>query len=154
MSFLFRFRGILLAMALAALTGAVYGDDPLPERVQFNRDVRPILSDICFHCHGPDQAKREANLRFDTEAGASIDLGEGRKAIVAGKPEQSELVRRIMSVDPDVQMPPPALDRQLSSRQIAILRRWVEQGAKWDAHWSFVKPVQTTQPVVKQNEWA
>jgi len=140
-----------LILAFATVSHA---DDPLPERVQFNRDIRPILSDVCFQCHGPDQNQRKGNLRFDTEAGAFADLGDGRHAIVANRPDQSELIARIESTDLDVQMPPKDLDRPLTSRQKSLLRRWVEQGAKWDAHWSFVKPVQPKCPKTLEQEWS
>lgn len=112
-----RSRGLTLLAVIASLTSVARADEPLPDRVNFNRDIRPILSDVCFHCHGPDAAQRKADLRFDTEAGATIDLGEGRRAIVAGKPDLSELIRRIESTDPDLQMPPAVLGRPLSSRQ-------------------------------------
>ena len=148
-----RSRGLTLLAVIASLTSVARADEPLPDRVNFNRDIRPILSDVCFHCHGPDAAQRKADLRFDTEAGATIDLGEGRRAIVAGKPDLSELIRRIESTDPDLQMPPAVLGRPLSSRQKALLRRWIDQDAKWDAHWSFTPPQRTPLPVVETAEW-
>lgn len=141
---------ISVVLAVASVSCA---DEPLPERVQFNRDIRPILSDVCFHCHGPDQNQRKGNLRFDTEAGAFADLGDDRHAIKAFHPEQSELISRIESTDPDLQMPPNDFERPLTPRQKSLLRRWVEQGAKWDAHWSFVKPVRPELPQVGHNEW-
>ena len=127
--------------------------DPLPERVQFNRDIRPILSDACFSCHGPDHAQRKADLRFDTESGALSPLADGQHAIVAGKPEASELIRRITSHDGDLVMPPPEFERRLTDPQIALLRRWIEQGAQWEKHWSFVKPVRATLPTVTARDW-
>ena len=151
MSFGIRSGGLPLVLVLAALIGVVQADDSLPDRVEFNRDIRPILSDVCFHCHGPDQAKRKADLRFDIKDGAFADLGEGRRAIVPGNLEASELILRITSSDPEVQMPPPDSDRKLSVRQFSLFRRWIEQGAKWDAHWSFVKPDHREIPDVKGN---
>ena len=153
MSFWFRFGIFPLVPALALMIGVVRGDEPIPDRVEFNRDIRPILSDVCFHCHGPDQAQRKGNLRFDRKDGAFADLGDGHFAIVPGKLGESELIRRITSTDPDEQMPPPELERKLSPRQIALLRRWIEQGAKWDAHWSFVTPKRPDLPTVKAKKW-
>lgn len=149
MSCLTRFSAVLLVLATAASTPAVLAQPSVPDRVEFNRDIRPILSDVCFHCHGPDQAKRQGNLRFDVKESAFVDLGEGRHAIVPGKPESSELVRRITSTDPDLQMPPPDSDRKLTPNQIHLFRRWIQQGAKWDLHWSFVKPDRPKVPDVK-----
>src|SRR5215813_4081443 len=96
---------------------------PLLRAVEFNRDIRPILSDKCFACHGPDKAKRKADLRFDTEAGAKADLG--------GDLAQSEMIRRITAADAGERMPPPRSGRTLSKQQIELLKRWVKQGAKW-----------------------
>ncbi|WP_010587426.1 DUF1553 domain-containing protein [Schlesneria paludicola] len=164
MSFRYRCRGwwVNASWAIALFGFGVVADgnrfaqadEPLPERVEFNRDVRPILSDVCFHCHGPDAAQRKGDLRLDTHAGATADLGDGRRAIVPEHAEQSELVRRVESTDADLQMPPPDSGRTLSSRQQALLRRWVAQGAKWDLHWSFVRPVRAELPRVKRSEWA
>ena len=148
-----RFGTLFFILFAVATLPVAIGDETLPERVSFNRDIRPILSDVCFHCHGPDQSKRKADLRFDSEAGALADLGEGRRSIVAGKPETSELIKRIESTDPDSQMPPPDLERQLTNHQKALLRRWIEQGAKWESHWSFVQPVRSKIPSVKMTTW-
>lgn len=154
MSFGIRSGGLPLFLVLATLSRIALSDDSLPERVEFNRDIRPILSDVCFHCHGPDQAKRKADLRFDIKDGAFADLGNGRKAIVPGNLESSELVRRITSTDPDLKMPPPDADRKLSARQILLFRRWIEQGAKWDNHWSFEKPIRRPIPDLKlTSDW-
>jgi mono/diheme cytochrome c family protein len=121
--------------------------------VEFNRDVRPILSDKCFTCHGPDAANRKAKLRFDIESGAKIDLGKGRTSIVPGNPEKSELYRRI-STDKATRMPPAyAGHDKLSSADIDVIRRWIEQGAKWQAHWSLIAPVRPALPEVTNAEW-
>lgn len=104
------------------------------DRVRFNRDVRPILSDKCSFCHGPDALKRKADLRLDERASA-IESG----AIVAGKPDDSELMRRILSDDPDQRMPPASTKLvRLSEKEVQTLRRWIEQGAEFEAHWSFI----------------
>lgn len=104
------------------------------EPVAFNRDVRPILSDKCFFCHGPDSAKREADLRLDDR-----EVAVASAAIVPGKPEESELLRRILSSDPDEHMPPAqAKLAPLTSQEIDTLRKWIEQGAEYEGHWSFL----------------
>src|ERR1700693_4868024 len=98
--------------------------------VQFNRDIRPILSDKCYTCHGPDAANRKTKLRFDVESGAKIELAKGRLAIVPGDPSKSEVYRRISSTDTATRMPPAYMGREkLSDREIDLFRRWIEQGA-------------------------
>src|SRR5580704_14768054 len=116
----------------------------LPETIEFNRDVRPILSDRCFACHGPDKNKRKANLRLDTREGL---LGTAGKAgvVAPGKPDDSELWRRVSSESSDERMPPPAFAKGLSDADRLILRRWIEQGAKWEGHWAFL-PIARPQP--------
>ena len=102
-----------------------------PATVEFNRDIRPIFSDKCFTCHGPDKANRVTELRFDTEAGAKIALSEGRQSLVPGDPDKSELFRRITSNDEAVRMPPAAMGHaKLSDVEIDLIRHWIEQGAK------------------------
>jgi mono/diheme cytochrome c family protein len=140
----------MLAIALPTTPGAA---EALPATVEFNRDIRPILSDACFHCHGPDQAKRKANLRLDTEEGAFADLGDGR-ALVPGKPDDSAVFVRITAVNERKRMPPIDSGRKLSERQIALIQRWIEQGAKWQKHWAFIPPKRPAVPVVKTAGWA
>jgi hypothetical protein len=122
------------------------------QAIEFNRDIRPILSDTCFHCHGPDQAKRKAGLRLDTEAGALADL-KGHRALVPGQPEQSELYLRITAQEETQRMPPSRSGRKLTADQIDLLRRWIEQGARWQPHWSFLPPRCPDLPAVKQAAW-
>jgi hypothetical protein len=107
--------------------------------VDFNRDIRPILSENCFHCHGPDADAREADLRLDTFEGATAAPG-GHRPIVAGRPEQSEVYRRIVSEDEFERMPPPESKRTLSQRQKELIRDWIASGAEYAAHWAFIKP--------------
>src|SRR5262249_30029448 len=97
---------------------------PATTKLEFNRDIRPILSETCFQCHGPDKNKRQADLRLDTAEGSRQDLG-GHAAIVPGKPEASELIARITSKDADTRMPLAGSDLKLSSKQIATLRQWI-----------------------------
>ena len=118
------------------------------DEVLFNRDVRPLLSDRCFHCHGPDSAHREADLRIDTAEGATADLG-GYMAIVPGKPEESELYKRIAAADPSERMPPEDEEDPLTKEEIAMLRQWIEQGAKYEAHWSFAPLTRPELPVAR-----
>jgi len=111
-------------------------------RLSFNRDIRPILSDNCFACHGPDNANRQAGLRLDTFDLATAELDSGSRAIVPENIDESELVARIVSDDPDAVMPPPhAKIGRLSDEQVAIVKRWIAEGAKYEPHWAFVAPV-------------
>lgn len=108
--------------------------------VSFNREVRPILSDKCFGCHGPDAESRKIRLRLDSEAGATASLGASKVAVVPGDPEKSEMVRRITAPSAGMRMPPAASGLKLSDAEIDTLKRWIQQGAKWETHWSFVPP--------------
>lgn len=135
-----------LVLFLAALVGtAAAADDSAP--VRFNRDVLPILSDNCYACHGPDAEVREADLRLDTEAGIlGSDDAEG--VVAPGNLDDSELWRRVSSTDPDERMPPADFTKKLTDDQIAILRRWIEQGAEWEGHWAFSPIREATPPDV------
>lgn len=127
-----------------------------PKRtVDFNRDVRPILSNNCFKCHGPDGKDRKGGtdgLRLDTLAGATVDLG-GHQAIKPGQPEVSLVIQRIMSKDPDEVMPPRGHGKPLSAQEISILTEWIRQGANYALHWSYVNPVRPALPSVKNAAW-
>jgi len=120
--------------------------------VQYNRDVRPILADRCFACHGPDAAARQAELRLDAAEFATADR-DGRKAIHPGKPKSSELLRRVTSTDPDERMPPADSGDPLTAREIATLRRWIESGAEYQTHWAFLPPKRPALPDVKNARW-
>ena len=123
--------------------------------VEFNRDIRPILSDRCFACHGPDKANRTTNLRFDIEEGARGEISGGRFAIVPGDVNKSEIIRRIRSKDDSVRMPPAyAGQARLSDREIGLIHRWIEQGAKWQKHWSFIPPKHPAIPQVNGQSWS
>ena len=122
--------------------------------VEFNRDIRPIFSDKCYTCHGPDSANRKTKLRFDVESGAKIELAKGRLAIAPGDPSKSEVYRRVSSDDKTIRMPPAYMDREkLTDREIDLIRRWIEQGAVWQRHWSFIAPVRPPLPEVRQQGW-
>ncbi|MHB1558892.1 MAG: PSD1 and planctomycete cytochrome C domain-containing protein [Isosphaeraceae bacterium] len=126
---------------------------PKAKPIGFARDVRPILSDHCFACHGPDDKARKAGLRLDTQEGAFGELESGAHAIVPGKPGDSELIARVESHDPEELMPPRKFGKPLSSEQVAVLRQWVEQGATWTKHWAFKAPVKAVPPSVKDKNW-
>jgi Protein of unknown function (DUF1553)/Protein of unknown function (DUF1549)/Concanavalin A-like lectin/glucanases superfamily/Planctomycete cytochrome C len=128
----------------------------LPTTIEFNRDIRPILSDKCFQCHGP--GTQQATLRFDLEEGAKHALRDGRFAVVPGDPASSQLIRRITATDSSVRMPRSqggrAAGEPLTERQIALLTRWIEQGATWQKHWSFIPPKQPLLPTgLKDASW-
>ena len=139
-------------LAGALLLGVASGA-PGADKVDFQRDVRPILSDRCFRCHGPDVEKRKAKLRLDVREDALKPAKSGDKAIVAGKPDVSELVARIGSTDEKEVMPPPEMKKPLSVEQKAVLKRWIAEGAEYQPHWAYVKPVSPALPVVKQAAW-
>ena len=124
-------------LLLASTVSAVAGE------IDFARDIRPILSDHCFACHGPDANKRKGDLRLDVRESALGAAESGEVAIVPGDLEKSELVRRISTTDPDEVMPPPKELKALKPEQAELLRRWVKEGAEWTGHWAFepVKPV-------------
>lgn len=121
--------------------------------IQFNRDIRPILSDKCFHCHGPDSATREAGLRLDKEEAAKAN-NDGVIAFVPGDVANSEALYRVFHDDPIEQMPPAKLKRPLSEREKQLLKRWVEQGAEWEQHWAFIPPTRSEPPVTTPANWA
>ncbi len=122
--------------------------EPLPKTVQFNRDIRPILSENCFQCHGPDKNQRKADLRLDLEKGAFADLG-GYRALEPGKPTKSALFQRITAKEAHEQMPPRKTGKKLTPRQLALVKRWIEQGAKWQKHWSLIPPTRPKMPRVE-----
>lgn len=121
--------------------------------IDFNRDIRPIFSNHCYACHGPDAKQRKADLRFDKEAVAKKDLGKGA-AIVEGNPDQSELVKRILSEDEDELMPPPKFKKPLSSAQIELLKTWISEGASWENHWAFQSIARPAPPILKGDSWS
>ena len=127
----------------------------LPETIDFNLHVKPILSDRCFACHGPDKNNQEAGLRLDVEEHALAALADtpNKFAIVPHRPQDSELYHRIASDDPEFQMPPPDANLSLSDEEIAILARWIEQGAEYKPHWSFIKPEKRPLPAVQDEAW-
>lgn len=122
-------------------------------RVRFDHDVRPILSNHCWSCHGPDEVARQAGLRLDREDSATGRAESGRIAVVPGIPDQSELIARINSHDADVQMPPATAKKPITDQQKLVLRLWIEQGAKYTSHWAYTAPVRPPVPAVKTASW-
>lgn len=122
-------------------------------KIDFNRDIRPILSDNCFTCHGPDEQQRVSNLRLDQRESAFAEH-EGRHAVVSGDPDASELHRRVTSTDAEVRMPPENSGRKLTETQIQLLREWIQQGAEWSEHWAFVAPERHQPPLTQQKNWS
>ena len=124
--------------ALALLARGSRADMPVPDKIDFNRDVRPILSENCFACHGFDANQRKADMRLDTK--------DGIAAAVKGSKTQDNLAKRIASADPDEMMPPPESGKSLTARDKAVLTKWVEQGAEYKGHWSYLKPARPQVP--------
>ena len=148
---------LLLGLLLAAGgAGAATAKDPPPSfaaKVDFNRDIRPILSDICFACHGPDEAKRKSGLRLDVKESVFRPAKSGAVPVVAGRSADSELIRRLTAQDPDERMPPAASGKKLAPAQIELFRRWVEQGAEYRSHWAFLAPARPEFPAVQTKSW-
>ncbi|PIA81645.1 hypothetical protein BFR04_12945 [Gaetbulibacter sp. 4G1] len=130
----------MLCLILLSCNSSNQSYESLPKKVDFNFDIRPILVQNCYLCHGPDPSSRKANLRLDTYEGATAALKEGGYAVVPGKPSKSELIYRITHENDDKIMPPPEMNSKLSEREIKLLQKWIEQGAEWKPHWSFIKP--------------
>ncbi len=120
--------------------------------IDFVSQIRPILSDKCFNCHGPDASHRQADLRFDLESSATADLG-GYQAIVPGDAEQSEMVVRLTAADADDRMPPVDSGKSLTAAEIELVIKWIEQGAKWQQHWAYVPPRRHPLPDVENDQW-
>jgi hypothetical protein len=140
--------GAAAGFAVAAMASAA---DPAP-RPDFNREIRPILSNKCFLCHGPDETKREGELRLDQADDLGTDRG-GYRVVVPGQADQSELIRRITSNDPGERMPPPDSGKSLSDKEIGLLRAWIDGGAAWGRHWSFDPAVRMPAPETANRAW-
>jgi mono/diheme cytochrome c family protein len=146
---------VALTLLLATAQQALPVSAAEPGKIDFNRDIRPILSNNCIQCHGPDAAERKGGtdgLRLDVRDGALADLG-GYAAIVPGAPAKSALIERVSSTDPDLVMPPKESGKKLTKREIDLLTQWVKEGAHYAVHWSYAKPVRPALPAVKQTSW-
>ncbi len=139
---------LIVGLAVASLSSADQAPARPAAKVTYNRDVRPILSENCFACHGPDRNARKAKLRLDDR-----DWAIKKGAIVPGHPEKSHLVERILAKDPDEVMPPPKSHKSLKPAQKELLNRWIVEGAAYEAHWAYVPPVRPEVPVIKNKAW-
>jgi mono/diheme cytochrome c family protein len=144
---------IAIAVSFAWLRTAAAAPAPAGSKpVDFDREIRPILSDTCFACHGPDEKQRMAKLRLDTKEGAFEDRG-GYQLIVPGDSAKSRLYQRISAADKNKRMPPAFADRTLNEKQIELVKRWIDEGAKWETHWAYVPPKRPDPPKVSDAKW-
>lgn len=146
----FRLFGLLLCWIVTVCVNAAIAMEPNPRTgmVQYNRDIRPILNDQCFACHGPDVNKRAADLRLDVRENA-IE----KKAVVPGKPDESTMLQRILSTDEDEVMPPPSSHKSLTREQKEILRMWIAEGAEYQGHWAYIAPIKPELPQIRNGGW-
>src|SRR5687767_13548062 len=141
----------IVIIVVGALVQSLWADDG--GKVRFNRDIRPILTENCLACHGPDANQRKADLRLDTKQGLLTVIDPQTIVVVPGKPEKSELYRRITAEDESERMPPKKSNKSLTGEQRELIKRWIEQEAEWEGHWAFVKPVKGELPAVEQAGW-
>jgi hypothetical protein len=144
---------LALTFVLAAAAAPAVRAASLPERVDFNYHIKPLLSDRCYACHGPDEKARKAKLRLDLKEGAFKALEEGMFVVKPRDPKHSEVIRRITSSDPGEMMPPPKSNLSLSREEIELIRRWIQQGAEWKKHWAFIPVGAVPVPGVKNKAW-
>jgi hypothetical protein len=145
------FRLWTLTSLLAVVSSPVVAAE---SKIDFNRDIRPILSDNCYACHGPDEAHREGGFRLDRKDSAFGKADSDEVVIVPGQPERSELIARIVTDDQDLKMPPADSTKSLTKEQIELLRKWVIQGANWQEHWAFIPPIKRELPQVSRVDWS
>ncbi len=143
----------ILGRSVTAAPASSAASAKAPVAIDFNRDIRPILSENCFSCHGPDEGRRKSGLRLDLESEAFKPLKSGNRALIPGDVEHSTLLTRLVTHDQDELMPPPKSGKKLSEREIALLKSWVQAGAKWKQHWSFLPPETATVPKPKNSKW-
>jgi len=156
-------RFVAASISFIAFTVLIAGSGPTNRaeaagpgttKVDFDREIRPLLSDRCFRCHGPNEKDRKGGFRLDQEKSALGTAESGERPIVPGKPESSELIRRITADDASQRMPPQDSGKTLSKAEIELLRRWIREGAAWRQHWAFVRPARPAEPTVKNSHWA
>jgi hypothetical protein len=145
------FRFLILTSFAASIPLNAFAAD---SKIDFNRDIRPILSDNCYVCHGPDEAHREGGFRLDRKDSAFGKSDSDEVVIVPGKPELSVLIARIVTDDQDLKMPPADSTKSLTEEQIELLKKWVAQGANWQEHWAFIPPVKRELPQVSRVDWS
>ena len=152
-----RFFAACIALFLLIGCGGTdqYADQSsLPEKIDFNYHIKPILSDRCFACHGPDQNAVKADLQLNSQEGAlEKELRSGGHAFVSGSIDRSKAYQRIVSEDPEIQMPPPEADLKMTAREKAMIAKWIEQGAEYKPHWSYIPPEIPLLPEVKNEDW-
>jgi mono/diheme cytochrome c family protein len=144
---------MVVALSLLVAAAAQAAEPASSRKIDFNYQIRPILSDKCFNCHGPDPRHRKAGLRLDTKDGAFARLKSDGHAIVPGNLDESEIVARTTAEDETDRMPPKSLGRTLTPQEINLLKQWVEQGAEWKNHWAFIPPGDPPLPDVKHSGW-
>lgn len=147
---LFRCQVVCLLAVLFLLFFSVSPAHSQAGKLNFSRDIRPILSDKCFQCHGPDQTKQQSGLRLDDRDDALAPADSGSLAVVPGKPDESELLRRILTADDDLRMPPPAFPKSLTASEKQTLKRWIAEGAQYEGHWAFIAPQRPQVPAMPQ----
>lgn len=146
-----RHRALVLLWPWVVLLSAIVSGQ---ERIDFNRQIRPILSDRCFQCHGPDEAERYAGFRLDERESATHEADSGSTPIVPGNAQASALIHRVTAADSDLRMPPPTSNKPpLSKDEVELVRRWIEQGAEWEPHWSFIAPQRAELPAQRGAAW-
>ncbi len=143
---------LLFAFAIEPCLAGDAGARGVSEPIDFQKQIRPILSAKCFQCHGPDENTREAGLRLDQDEAAYEDLG-GYAAVVPGNADESELIRRVLSTDEYEQMPPPDSGKELSREEMKLLKRWINEGAGYEEHWAFEAPIRPVPPEVTDSDW-
>ena len=146
-------RWLLGFGVLVGIAGTLSAAEPATEKLDFGRDVRAILSNNCFKCHGPDEKQRQAGLRLDQRDGATAKLESGKVGIAAGKWSDSEIIARLTTDNADLKMPPPASGKKVSAGQIENLKRWINEGAEYKPHWSFVAAARPEFPKVSEDAW-
>ena len=143
---------VLAFVGCRAFAAEPVAQAPLPDKIEFNRDIRPILTENCYSCHGPDASQRKAELRLDTKDGLFNALKDIHP-VIPQHPETSEIYRRITNDNADERMPEPKSGRRLAPRQIALIKKWIEQGAPWQGHWAFTAPIRPALPSMADEKW-
>ncbi len=149
--------GLILILVIGLFVILKIQRDSFENQVSYNRNIRPLLSDKCFACHGPDANKRKAGLRLDQQAGAYAELkkNKGHYAIVPGDPDKSEIIKRMESTDPEMVMPIPSSHLlKLTKEEVSLFKQWIKAGAKYEKHWAFVPPVKAAVPDVSKKNWS
>jgi hypothetical protein len=148
-----RFSLLALSLSAIALVASAHSARSEDDSIDFSRDIRPILSNNCFACHGPDEKQRKGGFRLDEKTSALGQGESGETVIVPGKIEASELVTRILSDDADLRMPPADSNKKLKAEEIELLKKWVADGADWQEHWAFIAPKKPTKPELAKPDW-